>query len=166
MLLTSDSTIFSPDAPALALDESPVRTLACLKSPMQGLNVYSQAEYIAPHCKLSSYSQLPSGSVLSSGPTLYESLLVFPNSTKFVVTVNMGNDTISIARDEIAAAIQYIGWDRIRAIERKFPAFMVVSTLNEGTFQLAMRRTIMLEALVLQDGHHQTILRNFLQVTP
>ena len=29
----------------------------------------------------------------------------------------MGNNTISIARDEIAAAIEYIGWDRIRAFE-------------------------------------------------
>ncbi|GJE88664.1 glycosyl hydrolase family 79 C-terminal beta domain-containing protein [Phanerochaete sordida] len=29
----------------------------------------------------------------------------------------MGNNTILIARDEIAAAIKYIGWDRIRAIE-------------------------------------------------
>ncbi|KIP07665.1 glycoside hydrolase family 79 protein [Phlebiopsis gigantea 11061_1 CR5-6] len=51
------------------------------------------------------------------GPALYESLLVFPKSTKFVVTVNMGNNTISTARDEIAAAIEYIGWDRIRALE-------------------------------------------------
>ena len=58
-----------------------------------------------------------------SGPALYESLLVFPDTTKFVVTVNMGNDTISIARDEIAAAIENIGWDRIRAFERKQNSF-------------------------------------------
>ena len=45
---------------------------------------------------------------------------MFPNSTKFVVTVNMGNNTILLARDEIEAAIKYIGWDRIRAIERKY----------------------------------------------
>ncbi|EKM58316.1 glycoside hydrolase family 79 protein [Phanerochaete carnosa HHB-10118-sp] len=81
--ITVDSTIFSPDAPALVLDES------------------------------------SSGGIYRTtfGPALYESLLVFPNSTKFVVTVNMGNDTILIARDEIAAAVEYIGWDRIRAIE-------------------------------------------------
>ncbi|KAI0342826.1 hypothetical protein BDW22DRAFT_1357353 [Trametopsis cervina] len=51
------------------------------------------------------------------GPAIYESLLVFPNSTQFVATVNLGNNTIEIARDEIAAAIKYIGMDRIRAFE-------------------------------------------------
>ncbi|KAI0690173.1 hypothetical protein BC835DRAFT_1417993 [Cytidiella melzeri] len=51
------------------------------------------------------------------GPELYESLLVFPNSSQFVVTINMGNDTISIAQNEIAAAMQHIGMDRIRAFE-------------------------------------------------
>ena len=58
--------------------------------------------------------------MILSGPALYESLLVFPDTTKFVVTVNMGNDTISIARDEIAAAIEHIGWDRIRALECRY----------------------------------------------
>ncbi|KAI0065099.1 hypothetical protein BV25DRAFT_1822212 [Artomyces pyxidatus] len=51
------------------------------------------------------------------GPTFYESLNVFPNSTRFVVDVNLENDTIKFARDEIAAAIEHIGWDRIRALE-------------------------------------------------
>lgn len=57
----------------------------------------------------------------TSGPALYESLLVFPNTSHFVVTVNMGNNTLSIARDEIAAAIEHIGTERIRAFERACP---------------------------------------------
>ncbi|KAI0049736.1 glycoside hydrolase family 79 protein [Auriscalpium vulgare] len=51
------------------------------------------------------------------GPAYYESLNVFPNSTMFVINVNLGNETIKIARDELAAALEYIGWDRIRAFE-------------------------------------------------
>ncbi|TFY71156.1 hypothetical protein EVG20_g1847 [Dentipellis fragilis] len=60
-----------------------------------------------------------SGGIYSStfGPALYESLNVFPSSSKFIVSVNLGNDTIKLARDEIAAAIQHLGWDRIRALE-------------------------------------------------
>ncbi|KAA1467457.1 hypothetical protein DENSPDRAFT_832510 [Dentipellis sp. KUC8613] len=60
-----------------------------------------------------------SGGIYNStfGPALYESLNVFPNSSKFIVSVNLGNDTIKLARDEIAAAIQHLGWDRIRALE-------------------------------------------------
>ncbi|KAI0259905.1 hypothetical protein BC834DRAFT_926115 [Gloeopeniophorella convolvens] len=81
--ITIDSSIFSPNAPALVLSES------------------------------------SAGGIYRStfGPALYESLNVFPNSSKFVVDLNMGNNTISIARDELAAGIQYIGWDRIRALE-------------------------------------------------
>ena len=52
-----------------------------------------------------------------SGPAYYESLNVFPNSTKLIVDVNLGNDTIQIARDELAAGIQHVGWERIRALE-------------------------------------------------
>jgi hypothetical protein len=55
---------------------------------------------------------------VSSGPALYESLNVWPNSSQFVVSVNLGNASISIARDEAAAGIKYIGMDRIRAFER------------------------------------------------
>lgn len=50
---------------------------------------------------------------------MYESLAVFPNSSRFVITVNLGNDTVGIARDEIAAAIEHVGWDRIYALERE-----------------------------------------------
>ncbi|KAI0028990.1 hypothetical protein K488DRAFT_57383 [Vararia minispora EC-137] len=51
------------------------------------------------------------------GPGLYEFLNVFPNSTKFVASVNLGNATVSIARDEAAAWIEHISADRIRAFE-------------------------------------------------
>ncbi|KAK7691054.1 hypothetical protein QCA50_006157 [Cerrena zonata] len=51
------------------------------------------------------------------GPAWYESLGVFPDSSPIVVTVNLGNNTIELARDEIQAAIEHIGLDRIRAFE-------------------------------------------------
>ncbi|TFK50028.1 hypothetical protein OE88DRAFT_1632314 [Heliocybe sulcata] len=51
------------------------------------------------------------------GPAYYESLAVFPNSSKIVIDVNLGNNTVQFARDEIQAAVKYVGWDRIRALE-------------------------------------------------
>ncbi|KAI0322577.1 hypothetical protein OF83DRAFT_651208 [Amylostereum chailletii] len=51
------------------------------------------------------------------GPALYQSLNVFPNTTNFVLSVNFGNNTIDIARNEFVAGIEYIGWDRIRSLE-------------------------------------------------
>ncbi|EIM91232.1 uncharacterized protein STEHIDRAFT_48573 [Stereum hirsutum FP-91666 SS1] len=51
------------------------------------------------------------------GPGFYKYLSVFPNTTKFVLSVNLGNDTISIARNQLAAGIENIGWDRLRALE-------------------------------------------------
>lgn len=54
------------------------------------------------------------------GPAWFESLGVFPDSSPIVVTVNLGNDTIEIARDQLAAHIANIGWDRIRALEREY----------------------------------------------
>ena len=44
---------------------------------------------------------------------------VFPNSTKIIVDVNLGNNTIEIAREELLAAFKFIGWDKIRALECK-----------------------------------------------
>ncbi|KZV68175.1 glycoside hydrolase family 79 protein [Peniophora sp. CONT] len=51
------------------------------------------------------------------GPGMYEALDVWPNSSKIVVSSNLGNNTISIARDELAAGIEHLGWDRIRSLE-------------------------------------------------
>lgn len=61
----------------------------------------------------------PSGGIYRStyGPGLFESYGVFPNSSKIVVSVNLGNNTIGIARNEIAAAINHLGWNRIRVLE-------------------------------------------------
>ncbi|KAI0784579.1 glycoside hydrolase superfamily [Abortiporus biennis] len=81
--ITVDSAVFSPNSPALVLDESPTG------------GIYKT----------------------TFGPAYYESLGIFPDSSLVVVDVNLGNNTVSFARDEIAAAIQYIGWDRIRALE-------------------------------------------------
>lgn len=55
-----------------------------------------------------------------SGPAWYESLGVFPESSPIVVTVNLGNNTIQLARDAIQAGIDHIGLDRIRAFEREY----------------------------------------------
>ena len=54
-----------------------------------------------------------------SGPAFFESLAVFPSSSRFVVDVNLGNSSVEIAKGEIQAAIEHIGWDRIFAIERQ-----------------------------------------------
>ncbi|KAI0091215.1 glycoside hydrolase superfamily [Irpex rosettiformis] len=72
-----------------------------------------------PNVSALTLSESPSGGIYRTtfGPQLYESLLVFPNSSQFVVTVNLGNDTITIAKNEIAAAVEHIGMDRIRAFE-------------------------------------------------
>ncbi|VDB95700.1 unnamed protein product [Peniophora sp. CBMAI 1063] len=51
------------------------------------------------------------------GPALYEALNVWPNSSKIVVSSNLGNNTVTIARDELAAGIEHLGWDRIRSLE-------------------------------------------------
>jgi len=40
------------------------------------------------------------------------------------VDLDLANDTIQIVRDELAAAIRYDGWDRIKAIDRRSLKFM------------------------------------------
>ncbi|THH33202.1 hypothetical protein EUX98_g989 [Antrodiella citrinella] len=61
----------------------------------------------------------PSGGIYRTtyGPAWFESLDVFPNSSQIVVTVNLANDTIDIARDQLAVHTKTIGWNRIRALE-------------------------------------------------
>ncbi|KAH8112653.1 hypothetical protein DFH11DRAFT_1784002 [Phellopilus nigrolimitatus] len=60
-----------------------------------------------------------SGGIFRStfGPAFYESLSIFPNTTRFVVNVNLGNNSVDIAQAEIEAAIKYLGWDRIYSLE-------------------------------------------------
>ena len=53
---------------------------------------------------------------------------MFPTSSQFVIDVNLGNNTIQFAHDEFAAAIQNVGWSRIRALECSRPG---VSTFDE-----------------------------------
>ncbi|KDQ57014.1 glycoside hydrolase family 79 protein [Jaapia argillacea MUCL 33604] len=61
----------------------------------------------------------PAGGIYRTvfGPAYYESFAVFPNTSRYVIDVNLGNNTIQYARDEIQAAIDYIGWDKIYALE-------------------------------------------------
>ncbi|KAF8760713.1 Glycosyl hydrolase family 79 C-terminal beta domain [Rhizoctonia solani] len=52
-----------------------------------------------------------------SGPAYFESYLVFPNTSRFILDVNLGNDSVTIAQNQIEAGIKYLGWDRIFAIQ-------------------------------------------------
>ena len=51
----------------------------------------------------------PSGGVYRTtvGPAYYESWSNFPNGTKFVSTLNFGNDSLDIARDMAVASVKY-----------------------------------------------------------
>ena len=51
----------------------------------------------------------PSGGVYRTtvGPAYYESWSNFPNGTKFVSTLNFGNDSLGIARDMAVASVKY-----------------------------------------------------------
>ncbi|KAF8680486.1 Glycosyl hydrolase family 79 C-terminal beta domain [Rhizoctonia solani] len=51
------------------------------------------------------------------GPAYFESYLVFPNTSRFILDVNLGNDSVAIAQNQIEAGIKYLGWDRIFAIQ-------------------------------------------------
>ncbi|CAE6523860.1 unnamed protein product [Rhizoctonia solani] len=51
------------------------------------------------------------------GPAYFESYLVFPNTSRFILDVNLGNDSVAIAQSQIEAGIKYLGWDRISAIQ-------------------------------------------------
>ncbi|KLO15240.1 hypothetical protein SCHPADRAFT_871320 [Schizopora paradoxa] len=76
-------------------------------------------EYIGRHSKhipTSNPFQVEAND-LYSGPAYYESLAVFPQSSRFIVDVNLGNSSVDIAQKEIQAAVKYIGWDRIYSLE-------------------------------------------------
>ncbi|EUC53696.1 glycoside hydrolase family 79 protein [Rhizoctonia solani AG-3 Rhs1AP] len=51
------------------------------------------------------------------GPAYFESYLVFPKTSRFILDVNLGNDSITIAQNQIEAGIKYLGWDRIFSIQ-------------------------------------------------
>ncbi|KAI0667963.1 hypothetical protein C8Q78DRAFT_1051225 [Trametes maxima] len=51
------------------------------------------------------------------GPEFFEFLGTFPNSSRVLWSVNLGNNTIGFAQAGIKAAIQHIGWDRLLAFE-------------------------------------------------
>ncbi|TCD65236.1 hypothetical protein EIP91_002944 [Steccherinum ochraceum] len=73
----------------------------------------------SPNASALELDMSPSGGIYRTtyGPAWFESLDVFSDSSPIVVTVNLGNDTISIARDQLATHIKTIGWSRIRALE-------------------------------------------------
>ncbi|KIJ37551.1 glycoside hydrolase family 79 protein, partial [Sphaerobolus stellatus SS14] len=60
-----------------------------------------------------------SGGIFRStyGPDFFQSHAVFPNSTRFIVDVNLGNNSINIAHDQIQASIAHLGWNRIYALQ-------------------------------------------------
>ncbi|KAI5117369.1 hypothetical protein M0805_004359 [Coniferiporia weirii] len=51
------------------------------------------------------------------GPAFYDALSIFPETSRFIVDVNLGNNSVDIAQAEIVAAIKYLGWDRIYSLE-------------------------------------------------
>ncbi|KAG9088534.1 hypothetical protein FRC06_001979 [Ceratobasidium sp. 370] len=51
------------------------------------------------------------------GPEFYKSFSNFASSTKFTVTLNLGNDSLNIARDQAQAAYKYLDHDKIWAFE-------------------------------------------------
>lgn len=51
------------------------------------------------------------------GPAYFESYLIFPDTSRFILDVNLGNNSIAIAQNQIEAGIKYLGWDRIFAIQ-------------------------------------------------
>jgi hypothetical protein len=53
----------------------------------------------------------------SSGPAYFESYLVFPNTSRFILDVNLGNNSVAIAQNQIEAGFKYLGKDRIFAIQ-------------------------------------------------
>ncbi|CAE6455633.1 unnamed protein product [Rhizoctonia solani] len=57
------------------------------------------------------------GGLPSIGPAYFESYLVFPETSRFILDVNLGNDSVTIAQNQIEAGIKYLGWDRIFAIQ-------------------------------------------------
>jgi hypothetical protein len=74
----------------------------------------------------------------------------------------MGNNTISIARNEILAAIQHIGMNRIRAFERTFEHDQgQISTPTVDIIQWETKQTTMLAGHALLDWLLRITLLNF-----
>ncbi|KAG9102595.1 hypothetical protein FRC06_001675 [Ceratobasidium sp. 370] len=51
------------------------------------------------------------------GPAYFESYLIFPNTSRFILDVNLGNNSIAIAQNQIEAGFKYLGKDRIYSIQ-------------------------------------------------
>ena len=67
------------------------------------------------------------------GPAFFESFVVFPRSSRFIVDVNLGNNTIDIAENQIRAAIEHLGWERIFSLQCNswfFPSFVNLRLIN------------------------------------
>ncbi|KAG8773777.1 hypothetical protein FRC12_002318 [Ceratobasidium sp. 428] len=51
------------------------------------------------------------------GPAYFESYLIFPSTSRFILDVNLGNDSVAIAQKQIEAGFKYLGKDRIYSIQ-------------------------------------------------
>ncbi|KAG8682082.1 hypothetical protein FRC08_015200, partial [Ceratobasidium sp. 394] len=51
------------------------------------------------------------------GPAYFESYLIFPKTSRFILDVNLGNESIAIAENQIKAGLKYLGKDRIYSIQ-------------------------------------------------
>jgi hypothetical protein len=120
-----DSSIFDPEGPALVLDMSSVRHLhpAFITSILIEED-FSLEAFFAPHSKQLRNKLTSSLMFLCfSGPAFFESLSVFPNTSRFIVDVNLGNNSVEIAENQIRAAVNYLGWERIFSLECMFLIF-------------------------------------------
>ncbi|KAG8712198.1 hypothetical protein FRC08_014902, partial [Ceratobasidium sp. 394] len=50
------------------------------------------------------------------GPAYFESYGVFPDTSRFILNVNLKNDSVKIAQREIEAGIKYLGEERVYSI--------------------------------------------------
>jgi hypothetical protein len=66
----------------------------------------------------------------NSGPQFFESYATFPETSLVVVDVNLGNSSIDIARTQIQAAVEHLGWDRIYSIEREDSLLLLLPRLS------------------------------------
>lgn len=82
--ITVDTSVFSPNAPAYQRVENSVSPFLLVSG--------------------SQLNTLQAGGILKTvfGPAFFQSLNVFPNSSRFIWSVNLGNNTVNFAQAGIA----------------------------------------------------------------
>ncbi|EJD07106.1 uncharacterized protein FOMMEDRAFT_77371 [Fomitiporia mediterranea MF3/22] len=78
-----------------------------------------QEEYTGQLSTLSTFPMTIHRSIHTcfSGPGFFNLLKMFPDSSRFIVDTNLGNNSVDIAQHQVEAAVKYLGWDRIYTIQ-------------------------------------------------